>query len=206
MLKPYQSFALVLYPLTVLFLSTTLAGRIPPSYFSNSHNPLNVYFVKLGWLWTTLAFGSLVVFQSPKRSAHALVRYIGMTLYWIIMTQWLLGPSFVDRMFILTGGTCNYDQSEGVVLQQATCRAVGGSWQGGHDVSGHCVLLIHASMFLWEELMQVDKKKRVMALAINGVWYWMLCMTSIYFHGYRELLSGTFFGIVGWASLVSASG
>ncbi|KAI9490526.1 inositol phospholipid synthesis and fat-storage-inducing TM-domain-containing protein [Zychaea mexicana] len=126
------------------------------------------------------------------------------------MTQWLLGPSLVDRMFVATGGSCHFDNmatssstpttATKLVSQQATCRATGGSWHGGHDVSGHCVLLIHASLFLWEEAMrQSDRRKRIFALALLGLWYWMLAMTSVYFHGYRELLSGAFFGVLGWA-------
>ncbi|KAI9247505.1 Fat storage-inducing transmembrane protein [Phascolomyces articulosus] len=214
-MKAYQFTALILYPLTVLFLSTTLAGHIPPSYFSNSRNVLNVYFVKLGWLWSTIAFGSLVIFQPLKRLVPSMGRYVCMTLYWIIMTQWLLGPSLVDRMFVATGGSCHYlpnNDENGMsglntspltaVLQQTTCRSTGGSWHGGHDVSGHCVLLIHASLFLLEESMQQpDKRKKIIAWAFLGLWYWMLAMTSIYFHGYRELLSGAFFGILGWVIL-----
>ncbi|KAG2217528.1 hypothetical protein INT45_009953 [Circinella minor] len=226
MIKPYQWAALLLYPLTVLFLSSTLAGHIPPSYFSNSHNIFNVYFVKLGWLWTTLAFSSLLIFQpttttttrttnNNNKLLQSLGRYICMTLYWIVMTQWLLGPSFVDRMFVATGGSCHFENTsspliaaainKNMILQQATCRSSGGRWHGGHDVSGHCVLLIHASLFLLEELMHIkqgNKRKQVFIIGLLGLWYWMLAMTSIYFHGYRELLSGTFFGILGWVILM----
>ncbi|ORZ16381.1 Fat storage-inducing transmembrane protein [Absidia repens] len=156
------------------------------------------------------------------------------------MTQWLLGPSFIDRVYVATGGSCAPLTVDGLDLagakdetidaqeqqltlllsqtfRQSTCRQLGGKWSGGHDVSGHCVMLIHASLFLWEELSwlfysipSATQLKRsqpsawyslctVMALLV--LWWWMLVMTAIYFHGHFELLSGTVFGILGWASL-----
>ncbi|KAI9313028.1 inositol phospholipid synthesis and fat-storage-inducing TM-domain-containing protein [Dichotomocladium elegans] len=186
-----------IYPLTVFAFSTLVAGQVPETYFSDSNNALNVYFVKLGWLWTTLAFASMV----PGWRAWA--RYTMTTLYWYAMTQWLLGPSFVDRVFIATGGGCS---SSDLLTSQSTCRLSGGQWIGGHDVSGHCVLLIHASLFLWEEMRQRRRNnpnyKNSFVMALLVLWWWMLDMTSIYFfHGPHELLSGVLFGMLGWALL-----
>lgn len=191
----------LLYPITVLALSTFVAGRVPPSYFSDSHNLFNVYFVKLGWLWTTVAYVSLL--NGDKKSW---LRYILSTAYWFCITQWLLGPSFIDRVFVATGGSCSSD----ILMQsQATCRQTGGQWIGGHDVSGHCVLLVHASLFLWEEqraiLLKNNTKKYGLYIVYGflALWWWMLCMTSTYFfHGQRELVSGTFFGMFGWVIMV----
>ncbi|ORZ05779.1 Fat storage-inducing transmembrane protein [Absidia repens] len=153
------------------------------------------------------------------------------------MTQWLLGPSFIDRVYVATGGTCaplsvdgNGDLTTQQLLQQqqltlllsqtfrqSTCRQLGGKWYGGHDVSGHCVMLIHASLFLWEELswlfysipaaIQLKRSQSsawcslLVVFSLLVLWWWMLVMTAIYFHGHFELLSGTVFGILGWASL-----
>ncbi|KAI9306067.1 Fat storage-inducing transmembrane protein [Cunninghamella echinulata] len=145
------------------------------------------------------------------------------------MTQWLLGPSFIDRIYVATGGGCHpklingtlQQQSNHAILsqtfQQSTCKRLGGQWEGGHDVSGHCVLLIHASLFLWEELSWLYYsipsftqlkyshpsawRSVISVLSLLGLWWWMLVMTSVYFHGHFELLSGTFFGIFGWALL-----
>lgn len=35
------------------------------------------------------------------------------------------------------------------------CKAVGGKWKGGHDISGHVFLLVLGSMFLLEEILHV---------------------------------------------------
>ncbi|KAI9248493.1 Fat storage-inducing transmembrane protein [Phascolomyces articulosus] len=138
------------------------------------------------------------------------------------MTQWLLGPSFIERVFVATGGSCTdllSTQSEGInVNQYAACKRAGGTWNGGHDVSGHCVLLILSSLFLWEEAVawafySIPAVQRLRAntsnrnawysvLTVFGLlvfWWWMLVVTSVYFHGHFELLSGCFFGVLGWA-------
>ncbi|GMM37808.1 Scs3 protein [Saccharomycopsis crataegensis] len=41
-------------------------------------------------------------------------------------------------------------------ISSAICRRVGGNWKGGHDPSGHCFLLVHASLFLWFELLPLS--------------------------------------------------
>ncbi|KAI8047846.1 Fat storage-inducing transmembrane protein [Gilbertella persicaria] len=140
------------------------------------------------------------------------------------MTQWLLGPSFIDRVYVLTGGKCTSllqnvetDARLANVVEQQVCRKLGGQWTGGHDVSGHCVLLIHASLFLWEELswlfynaqplLTMKRRDRlqyaavVAVLALLGLWWVMLMMTGVYFHGHFEIASGTLFGILGWIVL-----
>lgn len=35
------------------------------------------------------------------------------------------------------------------------CKAVGGKWKGGHDISGHVFLLVLGSMFIFEEVLHV---------------------------------------------------
>ncbi|KAI8147617.1 Fat storage-inducing transmembrane protein, partial [Fennellomyces sp. T-0311] len=132
------------------------------------------------------------------------------------MTQWLLGPSFIERVFVATGGQCRDTSSMLLnVYQQAACRRAGGTWGGGHDVSGHCVLLMHSSLFLWEEVSwafySIPSVQRIReqngwawmsVKAMFGMllfWWWMLVVTSTYFHGHYELVSGTIFGLLGWA-------
>jgi hypothetical protein len=144
------------------------------------------------------------------------------------MTQSLLGPSFIDRVYVLSGGKCasllqdtEISAQLASVVQQQVCRKMGGQWTGGHDVSGHCVLLIHANLFLWEELnwmfydaspflrmKERDKAQYgsvVGVLALSMLWWFMLFMTGVYFHGHFEVLSGAIFGILGWAVLVSTN-
>ncbi|ORX60301.1 hypothetical protein DM01DRAFT_320633 [Hesseltinella vesiculosa] len=143
------------------------------------------------------------------------------------MTQWFLGPSLIDRIYVLSGGGCHpragvvstmeQVQSLSVARTQSYCRGLGGQWSGGHDVSGHCVMLIHASLFFWEELSwlfyttpvyyqlkstAVNAWRSVNAiLAVLVLSWWMMVMTAVYFHGHNELLTGSIFGVLGWAIL-----
>ncbi|CAO3680766.1 unnamed protein product [Rhizopus stolonifer] len=221
-LKPHQRISSLLYPSTlfIAFLYSIL-GNPPETYFSHKRNFLNVYFVKLGWLWVTLVYFSYLYFvrsrylQDTKQFTQGTLRYVLVTFYWYIMTEWLLGPSAIDRIYVLTGGQCDLETTK--IFQQAVCRQLGGHWTGGHDVSGHCLLLIHASLFFWEELCwmfysfpqfpQLKQQKglgyqSVLAvLTIAGIWWFMLFQTGVYFHGHYELLSGTIFGVLGWAIL-----
>ena len=41
------------------------------------------------------------------------------------------------------------------LVTHAACKAVGGQWLGGHDISGHVFLLVLGSGFLWMEILPV---------------------------------------------------
>lgn len=66
---------------------------------------------------------------------------------------------------MLTGGQCELVEmaEAGKVdmddtrqfLTGVACKAVGGKWKGGHDISGHVFLLVLGSMFLFEEVLHV---------------------------------------------------
>lgn len=81
------------------------------------------------------------------------------------MTQWFFGPAIIDRSFKLTGGACELvraddqgqiDLTDGQrFVTGMACKAVGGKWKGGHDISGHVFLLVLGSMFLLEEVLHV---------------------------------------------------
>ncbi|EGP91223.1 uncharacterized protein MYCGRDRAFT_33473 [Zymoseptoria tritici IPO323] len=148
-----------------------------PSYFAKKSNIFNVYFVKVGWLWTTLAFFLLILshsslgpplrLQLTRRRWQATLRYTCATLIWIFVTQWFFGPAIIDRSFRWTGGQCQViygnslaDQKEREemndvreVFTHAACKATGGTWRGGHDISGHVFLLMLSSAMLWLEFL-----------------------------------------------------
>ncbi|KAH9832399.1 SCS3 Inositol phospholipid synthesis protein [Teratosphaeria destructans] len=147
-----------------------------PSYFAKKSNIFNVYFVKVGWFWITLAFFGLLI-SSPslgpplrpaftRRRVQAVLRYAVVTLVWVFVTQWFFGPAIVDRSFRWTGGKCESVQSWddvkdaedmgeqfGKAVTHAACKTLGGQWKGGHDISGHVFLLILGSAMLWLELL-----------------------------------------------------
>ncbi|KAG2221355.1 hypothetical protein INT45_012401 [Circinella minor] len=223
-LQPHQQFAVLFYILTVLISFIYSCLFTPPSnYFTNKRNLVNVLFVKMGWFWVTVVYMTYLYFIQSKKQSYerGLARYGLITMYWYILTQWLFGPSFIDRVFVATGGSCTDLLAENNIIGAygyGACKRAGGNWGGGHDVSGHCVLLILSSLFLWEEVVawgfySIPTIQRIKAnntnrygwwsvLAVYGLlllWWWMLTITSAYFHGYFELLSGCFFGILGWA-------
>lgn len=148
-----------------------------PSYFAKKSNIFNVFFVKQGWAWVTFGYlfflfthpstGPTSLAMTPKR-LRGLFRYAIVTTWWILVTQWCFGPAIIDRGFTLTGGQCelveqadaghtNMDPTRQFVTGVA-CKAVGGKWFGGHDISGHVFLLVLGSMFLFEELFHVVLK------------------------------------------------
>lgn len=156
----------------------------PVNYFARKNNIFNIYFVKIGWLWTTLAFVSLIICQPayrsssssqsqqqtrPRRILQASLRYVFATSIWYLMTQWFFGPAIIDRSFVVTGGKCEQilNQVENIgsepspaaqletLFSAAACKAAGGSWRGGHDISGHVFMLVLATALLFFEAIGV---------------------------------------------------
>jgi hypothetical protein len=149
---------------------------LAPSYFARKSNILNIYFVKILWVWITGAFGLFLIthpltgptatsrtgFELSVRRLQALVRYLVVTVWWIAVTQWFFGPALIDRSFRLTGGKCEMvaagelsDSPTKEFFAAAACKAAGGAWVGGHDISGHVFILILGSAFLVLEAMPV---------------------------------------------------
>jgi len=151
--------------------------EVAPSYFARKSNIFNVYFVKIGWFWMTAAFFLFVFGHSslgPRarlvltpRRVKATLRYLIVTFVWMAFTQWFFGPAIIDRGFRLTGGQCEVVQSDSPsarakaakmsdareALTHAACKATGGTWRGGHDISGHVFILILGSAMLWLEIL-----------------------------------------------------
>ncbi|KAK6542207.1 hypothetical protein TWF694_007966 [Orbilia ellipsospora] len=243
-----ETHQLILFLLASIYPATILLGCLfsiispngqSASYFSRKNNVFNVFFVKIGWFWTTAAFFVHVAnLRHPNASQariKAIVRWGLATVAWIIVTQWFFGPPLMDRTFTITGGACrpNYDlyQSPGThkfttkieeAFTSAACKVAGGRWDGGHDLSGHAFMLTHASLFLWAETLPklVDslwrssvgtKNPTLLTLewygvhwfvwAILGLWWWMLLMTSVYFHTWPEKISGWFVALLEWGLL-----
>ncbi|KAL1902009.1 hypothetical protein Sste5346_001715 [Sporothrix stenoceras] len=94
------------------------APGLAPSYFARKDNLLNVFFVKRGWFWITVAFAFFVgthpyysEASAPRkqvlgRRAAAILRWALVTGWWFLVTQWFFGPALIDRNYRLTGGGC----------------------------------------------------------------------------------------------------
>ncbi|KAL2270547.1 hypothetical protein VTJ83DRAFT_2731 [Remersonia thermophila] len=160
-------------------VSAAYPPHLAPSYFARKDNLLNVLFVKRGWAWITVSLFAWV-FTSPAYSPPprvvglvtaggglrpgAVIRWLMVTGWWVLVTQWCFGPAIVDRGFRWTGGRCEAAQDRlALVIEEgevsvkevftaAACRASGGKWRGGHDISGHVFLLVLGSVFLLQEV------------------------------------------------------
>lgn len=94
------------------------------------------------------------------RRTRAALRWVLVTAWWVLVTQWCFGPAIIDRGFRFTGGKCEVAQEavvegtadKGDVFTAAACKAAGGRWSGGHDISGHVFLLVLGSYFLIQEV------------------------------------------------------
>ncbi|KAJ1928485.1 hypothetical protein IWQ60_002002 [Tieghemiomyces parasiticus] len=183
-------------------------------FFGNKHNVLNVVFAKWGWAWTTGAFatyvGAVINRRCPGSWTQFATRWAAATAYWYLLTQWAFGPSLFDRVFVGSGGQCSAGSD---ILTYARCRLARGTWSGGHDISGHCMLLVHASLFLWEELspflfnrasfttFHPDWTRRAVAGLVYlfmALWYVLLIATATFYHNVFEKLNGLIFGVLYW--------
>jgi ATP adenylyltransferase len=135
---------------------------LAPSYFARKDNVLNTLFVKRGWAWVTVAAAAWALSHpaAAGRARGLAVRWAAVTGWWFLVTRWFFGPAIVDRGFRLSGGRCEVAEARveeggaavGEVLTAAACKAVGGSWSGGHDISGHVFMLVLGSAFLMQEV------------------------------------------------------
>ncbi|KAL7943532.1 alpha-galactosidase [Trichoderma barbatum] len=140
-----------------------------PGYFARKNNVFNVFYVKRGWGWITFAFVFSLLMQPTGKTPPAVVlmrkiraglRWVAVTGWWFFVTQWFFGPPIIDRSFRWTGGKCELAHREitiggGSVKEMLTavaCKAAGGKWKGGHDISGHVFLLVLGTAFLMQEV------------------------------------------------------
>jgi len=202
-----------IYPISLFLASfSTVLFTPQPTYFSHKHNIFNTFFVKYGWLWTTLTYTYHATRLRHTRPLQAVLRWALATAWWVLVTQWCFGPPLMDRMFVLTGGLCEVatnpdftDRSRlttpELLVTSAACKLEKGNWRGGHDLSGHVFMLTHASLFLWSEIMptlQMGGAKQWMhpatwaVGALLSLWWWMLVMTGVHFHTWREKVCSGF--------------
>lgn len=231
----------------------------PINYFAYKRNIVNVAFVKIGWLWTALAFVGVVLIQLQRSSSspsaialrktrviQAVIRFALATVSWILTTQWAFGPPLFDRGFIATGGKCinshpttSATGAQGMtahgipaspsssigILSSSACKLSGGTWKGGHDISGHVFMLSLTSALLFIEwygaslpvrkapmrepttsspdnqssavkekpspALQAEQTTfyrwtRNFVFTVIGLSWWMLLMTTIFFHTWLE--------------------
>ncbi|KAK7005640.1 inositol phospholipid synthesis and fat-storage-inducing TM-domain-containing protein [Favolaschia claudopus] len=89
-------------------LLTHLPHPLAKSHFwANKANPLNVYFIKKAWGWTSAAFLLAWSTGSPSsRTVVRLTRWLTATAFWLLFTAWFFGPALFERIVIASGGEC----------------------------------------------------------------------------------------------------
>ncbi|GEQ70385.1 hypothetical protein JCM33374_g4062 [Metschnikowia sp. JCM 33374] len=210
-----------------------------------------------------VVFYGIHVQKSPanrgKVVSGAFLRWLAATAWWVLFTQWCFGLPLMDKVFLWTGGKCASIPSEKVAALRGAasgslsrqfylvgpnyestavssylCRRLKGSWEGGHDPSGHVFLLVHASLYLFHEtkpfwpgwvdfvnsirlfandqtLTIAVRAKRLLTnvahlpvLSLLSLWSFMLLVTNMYFHSLAEKLVGLIFGYLGVAAVYYA--
>ncbi|KZT08374.1 uncharacterized protein LAESUDRAFT_742487 [Laetiporus sulphureus 93-53] len=149
-------------------------------YFADKKNPLNIYFIKQIWAWTTGAF-FWHYFTSPRaaRTKERVFQYLIATALFLGFTSWFFGPAVLERLIASTGGECVVNLPSGAVvsipneycytkstISTATHQSLFPSalvfpeseWfmkprlRRGHDVSGHIFVLTMSILFLVDQL------------------------------------------------------
>lgn len=194
-------------------------------YLLSSKNIINQIFVYNGDLiWTILFCGvaftqiyvrnhNYIVLPRDARtvSSHPLKILIKQYACKLVLKNILLIITFmfIDNLFVLTGGSC----VNGTRTRSAErCRADGGKWEGGFDISGHFCFLVNISMILWVEIFEFQSyvEKEELASMVNkwfkgilwltrGVlitWMMVLMVTSIYYHTVLEKIIGCGMGYI----------
>ncbi|XP_056305174.1 acyl-coenzyme A diphosphatase FITM2 [Danio aesculapii] len=200
-----------------LFFCISLAGSVlknaqlvPESYFSDSRNVLNLYFVKVSWGWTIVLLLPFIAYSNFYIKSHmfALRRLMSLlvaTLVWYICTETFF---YIEDIT----GSC-YESKTMVVIRgefdtKAACRKAGFFWDG-FDISGHSFILSYSSLVIMEEMVPMLHIQPVyrntlldcLYLALNVIvviWIWMFGCTSVYFHDIIDKILGTSCGLLGW--------
>jgi len=142
------SYRICIYVLGTLMVSvvsdykTSAASR---SYFADSENILNQWFVKLGWFWTCSLLGSFIYLTSstiscgrPDVVRKSLFRLAIATFVWFSLT------SFFELVEYKTG-LCDMTKFR----RKESCLGNGHNWKG-FDISGHVFILIFCNLVIIE--------------------------------------------------------
>ncbi|KAF8897091.1 inositol phospholipid synthesis and fat-storage-inducing TM-domain-containing protein [Gymnopilus junonius] len=149
-------------------------------FFASKSNPLNVYFIKKSWGWTSLVFLFSYLTSPPQiRTRRRLSKFLFLTSVWVLFTSWFFGPALLDRFTVYSGGECVYQLPDGHIrnvpievcytksaispethkhLFSDNFAGLPEGWRivprirRGHDFSGHVFLLTMATLLLADQL------------------------------------------------------
>lgn len=120
----------------------------PKTYFSKSQNLFNLYFVKIGWLWTLMLTTPFVFLTSftyccgkKKLVLMHLSRLIIATVIWFVFTK---SFAFIEENY----GKCSV---QGALSDAKKACLMKGHYWFSLDLSGHAFLLIWSAFVITEE-------------------------------------------------------
>ncbi|KAG7471940.1 hypothetical protein MATL_G00103320 [Megalops atlanticus] len=206
-----------------LFLLISLMGSIikelqliPETYFSDSKNVLNVYFVKVSWGWTLLLLFPFMALSNSYQGTWGFVlrrlsSLVVATGIWYTCTQSFF---YIEDVTGACYETKTMQVIRGEFFTKAECRRAGFQWHG-YDISGHSFILTYSALMIAEEIApmvhlrsaSVQSNTRTntildaLYIALNALvalWIWMFTCTSVYFHDLSHKILGTTCGILGW--------
>lgn len=198
-MNTHQKHQLVFYSATVLLASLIGTIELPEIYFSNKYNPINQYMAKYAWGWTLTIIVPLIL---NRRATKSII--IGTALLAISTLYFVISVKFMDFVNHHTG-SCNLDLQD--LVTKTDCKQAGGNWNG-FDISGHCFLLVHSSLYINHELGIAESSQHngeiigwvlVAAKTILAIWWTMLIFTCFYFHSVAEALLGLWVAVGFWA-------
>ncbi|KZV61550.1 hypothetical protein PENSPDRAFT_643268 [Peniophora sp. CONT] len=175
------------------FITTThhLTGS---HFFASKKNPLNVYFLKYTWAWTSAAFLPALATTPPERWTRRALQYATAMMCWVAFTSWFFGPALIERIVDYTGGQCvvhvddrffvpvpveycfrrelishhtHPDLFPAPLLELEAEPSVP-RLRRGHDVSGHIFLLTLSVLFLGDQIRQSLAFKRYWNIMHRG--------------------------------------
>lgn len=133
---------------------------IPQSYFSNTRNFFNVYFVKNGWGWTmVLLFAYISTLLIKQKIMQSITIYKHLSRLLVTTIIWYSFTTSFDVIENWTG-TC---LGNNLLYTKTQCRNSDMIWDG-FDISGHVFLLTFCIMIINEELSCAD----VVVSSCNG--------------------------------------
>ena len=120
--------------------------QFPSTFFSNKHNFLNQYFVKVSWGWTLITLGPYMLttafvygcHQWKKACAKAVFRLVIATCIWYFFTNIVFHYIYdITGVCISKTNVPNFNISTMADCKQLKPR----HYWDGFDISGHCFLL-----------------------------------------------------------------
>ncbi|XP_030623869.1 acyl-coenzyme A diphosphatase FITM2 [Chanos chanos] len=208
--------------LPYLFIGISLIGSIlkelelvPKTYFSNSKNFLNLYFVKISWGWTIFLLLPFIYLSNSHKRGNAFVLQRLSSLF-VATVIWYTCTETFFYIENITGACYETESSEsirGELASKAECKKAGFFWNG-YDISGHSFILAYSALVIVEEMTPMLHLRRavqtqgtedtildvlyVMLNAIVAIWIWMFGCTSVYFHDVSHKALGTGCALLCW--------